>query len=146
MYERVLLPTDGSEAAANAANEAFGVATNNTATLHILFVVDETAGPLNVRGGDERFEQAEADGEVVVDETTERAEQAGVENVIGSVRQGPPSEVILDYAEETDIDLIVMGTHGRSGLNRHLLGSVTEKVVRRANPSVLTVRITTEEG
>lgn len=140
MYDHVLLPTDGSEAAMDAENEAFAVATDNGATLHVLFVVDETAGPLNVRGGDERFEEAEAEGEEVVAEVAERATQAGVETVTEVVRQGTPYEVILDYAEE-NCDLVVMGTHGRSGLDRHLLGSVTEKVVRRANPSVLTVRV-----
>lgn len=145
MYEHVLLPIDGSETAANAANEAFGVATNNTATLHILFVVDVTSGPLNVRGGDERFDQVEADGEEIVNETMEQAEQAGVENVITSVKRGTPDEMIRDYAENNNIDLIVMGTHGRSGLDRHLIGSVAEKVVRQANPSVLTVRMTNEE-
>jgi nucleotide-binding universal stress UspA family protein len=140
MYDHVLLPTDGSEAAMDAENEAFAVATNNDATLHVLFVVDETAGPLNVRGGDERFEEAEAEGEEVVAEVAERATQAGVETVTEAVRQGTPYETILDYAEE-NCDLVVMGTHGRSGLDRHLLGSVTEKVVRRSNPSVLTVRV-----
>lgn len=146
MYEHVLLPTDGSEAAANAANEAFEVATNNDATLHVLFVVDETAGPLNIRGSDAQFEQVEAEGAEAVDEIIEQAKQAGVETVTGSVWQGTPYEAILDYAEENDIDLIVMGTHGRSGLDRHLLGSVTEKVVRRSNPSVLTVRMTDEQA
>lgn len=145
MYSHVLLPTDGSEAATGAADEAFAVATNNDAALHVLFVVDETAGPLNVRGGDERFEQAEAEGEEIVDELTEQAEQAGVEDVVQSVQRGTPYEVILDYADE-NADLIIMGTHGRSGLDRQLLGSVTEKVVRRANPSVLTVRIADENG
>lgn len=146
MYEHVLLPTDGSEPAANAANEAFGVATNNDATLHVLFVVDETARPLNIRGSDAQFEQVEAEGTEAVDEIVERAKQAGVETATGSVRQGTPYEEILDYAEENGIDLIVMGTHGRSGLDRHLLGSVTEKVVRRSNPSVLTVRVTDEQA
>jgi nucleotide-binding universal stress UspA family protein len=143
MYEHVLLPTDGSEAASNAADEAFGVAINNGATLHVLFVIDETTGPLNIRGSDMQFDQLEAAGEEVVQEITERAEQAGVENITGSVLQGTPYEAILDYAEE-NCDLIVMGTHGRSGLDRHLLGSVTEKVVRRSNVSVLTVRIADE--
>ncbi|EMA48127.1 universal stress protein [Halococcus salifodinae] len=145
MYEHVLLPTDGSEAAANAANEAFGVATNNTATLHILSIVDITSGPLNVRGGDERFDQAEADGEEIVTETMEQAKQSGVENVITSVKRGTPDEMIRDYAGDNDIDLIIMGTHGRSGLDRHLIGSVTEKVVRQAKPSVLTVRMADDE-
>jgi nucleotide-binding universal stress UspA family protein len=145
MYDHVLLPTDGSEAAMGAADEAFAVATNNDATLHVLFVVDETSGPLNVRGGDERFEEAEAKGEEIVDELTEQAEQAGVEAVTQSVQQGTPYEVILDYADE-NADIVVMGTHGRSGLDRHLLGSVTEKVVRRSEPSVLTVRVSDEEA
>jgi nucleotide-binding universal stress UspA family protein len=144
MYDHVLLPTDGSDAAANAADEAFEVAINNDATLHVLFVVDETAGPLNVRGGDPQFDQLEADGEEVVQEIRERAEQAGVEAVTVSVQQGTPYQVILDYGEE-NCDLIVMGTHGRSGLDRYLLGSVTEKVVRRSNVSVLTVRIADED-
>lgn len=144
MYNHVLFPTDGSDAAAGATEEAFAVAANNDATLHVLFVVDETAGPLNVRGGDERFERAEAEGEKLVNEVAERATQAGVENVVCAVEQGTPDETILEYAAE-NADLIVMGTHGRSGLDRHLLGSVTENVVRRSDVSVLTVR-TAEEA
>lgn len=143
MYDHVLLPTDGSEAAMDAESEAFAVTTTNDATLHVLFVVDETAGPLNVRGGDERFEESESEGEETVAGIVERATQAGVENVVDDVRQGTPHETILDYADE-HCDLIVMGTHGRSGLDRQLLGSVTEKVVRRSNPSVLTVRVGSE--
>jgi nucleotide-binding universal stress UspA family protein len=143
MYDHVLFPTDGSEAATEAEDEAFAVATTNDATLHVLFVVDETAGPLNVRGGDERFEEAEAEGEETVAEIAERATGAGVEAVTEVVRRGTPHETILEYADE-HCDLVVMGTHGRSGLDRQLLGSVTEKVVRRSNPSVLTVRVSSE--
>lgn len=145
MYDHILLPTDGSEAAANAAKEAFEVTINNDATLHVLFVVDETAGPLNIRGSDAQFDQLEANGEETVNEITEQAAQAGVESVTGSVQRGTPYQEILDYAEKNS-DLIVMGTHGRSGLDRHLLGSVTEKVVRRSNVSVLTVRSIDEEA
>ncbi|EMA52262.1 universal stress protein [Halococcus thailandensis] len=143
MYDHVLLPTDGSEAAMDAENEAFEITTTNDATLHVLFVVDETAGPLNVRGGDERFEEAESEGEETVSEIVDRATEAGVEDVTDVVRRGVPHEEILDYADEY-CDLVVMGTRGRSGLDRQLLGSVTEKVVRRSNPSVLTVRVGSE--
>lgn len=145
MYDHVLWPADGSEAATDAADEAFAVAANNDATLHILFVVDETSGPLNIRGGDAQFEDLEAEGEEIVEELAEQAEQAGVETVTRAVQQGTPHEVILDYADE-NADIIVMGTHGRSGLDRHLLGSVTENVVRRSNVSVLTVRVSEESG
>ncbi|AAV47178.1 universal stress protein [Haloarcula marismortui ATCC 43049] len=54
---------------------------------------------------------------------------------------GDPYEEIIDYAETAGVDMIVMGTHGRSGLDRFLLGSVTEKVVRTADAPVLTVRL-----
>ncbi|WP_227380725.1 universal stress protein [Haladaptatus halobius] len=80
-----------------------------------------------------------------MDETIERANQASVASVTGSVCRGEPAQTILDYIETNDIDLIVMGTHGRSGLDRHLLGSVTEKAVRHSNASVLTVRRTDSE-
>jgi nucleotide-binding universal stress UspA family protein len=58
---------------------------------------------------------------------------------------GTPHTAILDYAEEHGVDLVVMGTHGRRGFDRFLLGSVTEKVVRTASVPVMTVRVG-EEG
>lgn len=61
------------------------------------------------------------------------------------VRRGNPHREILDYADEHAVDLVVMGTHGRTGLDRYLLGSVTEKVVRLSNVPVLTVRATDEK-
>jgi nucleotide-binding universal stress UspA family protein len=61
------------------------------------------------------------------------------------LRQGAPHTTILEYADEADVDLIVMGTHGRSGIHRYLLGSVTERVVRTADAPVLTVRMEREE-
>jgi len=61
------------------------------------------------------------------------------------VEWGEPYESVLDYADEHDIDIIVMGTHGRTGLDHHLLGSVTEKVVRTSDVPVLTVRASGEK-
>ena len=65
---------------------------------------------------------------------------AAVEDVVRATRQGPPFLEILRYAKEVNADLIVMGTHGRSGLVHMLIGSVAEKVVRKAPCPVLTVR------
>jgi nucleotide-binding universal stress UspA family protein len=56
------------------------------------------------------------------------------------VCEGPPSDMICEYADKIDADLIVMGTHGREGLSSFLLGSVAERTQRRAPCSVLTVR------
>ena len=53
---------------------------------------------------------------------------------------GAPYRAVVDYADAEDVALVVMGTHGRTGLQRYLLGSVTEKVVRTAGVPVLTVR------
>ena len=61
--------------------------------------------------------------------------------VVTETREGVPHDTILEYAEEADVDVVVMGTHGRSGLDRYLLGSVTERVVRSAEVPVLTVRM-----
>lgn len=140
MYERVLLPTDGSETADRAVDQAIDIANKYDAALHALYVVDETEPVLNVRGSDESFDRLEDEGEGVVDDVTERARRASVSSVAGSVQQGEPAETILEYVDSNGIDLVVMGTHGRSGLDRHLLGSVAEKVVRHAAASVLTVR------
>jgi nucleotide-binding universal stress UspA family protein len=68
------------------------------------------------------------------------ADQFGDVQTKTVVRAGPPYKAILDYVESYDIDLILMGTHGRTGLDRYLLGSVTEKVVRMSDVPVMTVR------
>ena len=62
-----------------------------------------------------------------------------ISTVEASVLSGRPHRAIVDYAAEYDVDLIVMGTHGRTGLDRYLLGSVTERVVRLSDVPVLAV-------
>jgi nucleotide-binding universal stress UspA family protein len=69
------------------------------------------------------------------------AQRGGLSGASVTTRAGDPTHVILELAEAKQADLIVMGTHGRSGLSHLLMGSVTEKVVRRATCPVLTVRM-----
>lgn len=145
MHERILLPTDGSDAADGAIDQAIDLTNKYDAALHVLYVVDETEPVLNVRAPDSSFDRLEEEGETVVDDVVDRARARSVSSVTGSVRQGEPAPTILEYIDANDIDLVVMGTHGRSGLDRHLLGSVAETVVRRANASVFTVRKDTPE-
>jgi len=80
---------------------------------------------------------------------TERADTAATETaalfpadlpVETATEQGIPRDVILDYADGADVDMIVMATHGRTGLEHYLIGSVTEKIVRRSPVPVVTVR------
>lgn len=142
MYDTILVPTDGSDAAERAIDEAVGIAENVGATVHALYVVDTSSfqGDLVT---DPLLEQLERGGEEAVTAVEKRAGAAGVP-IESTVTGGQAHRAILDNAAEIDADLIVMGTHGRSGLNRYLLGSVTEKVVRTADVPVLTVR-TAEE-
>ena len=80
------------------------------------------------------------DGEVALERVEELAENAGVP-VETHLVEGSPSREVVRFAEECDVDCIVMGTHGRGGIDRLLLGSVAERVVRAASVPVTTVRV-----
>jgi len=139
MYDRILLPTDGSEAADAAVEHALGLAETFDAAIHVLYVVEVGMVPDDVAAGTLVNTLTEA-GERAVGAVRDRAESAGVRDVETTVEVGVPHRVVLDTVEDWDADLVVMGTHGRTGLDRYLLGSVTEKVVRSCDAPVLTVR------
>lgn len=138
MYESILFPTDASEGAAAAFDHAADLAATFDATLSVLFVADTSRESVTMVEG-EIVDALEAEGEAAVADLVDRARGRGI-NAEGDVVQGPPYRTILDYAETRDADLVVMPTHGREGLNRYLLGSVTERVVRTSPVPVLTVR------
>lgn len=138
MYEQILFPTDGSEGATSALDHLLDIATRHEATVHIINVADTTRESLlGIRG--DVIDTLEEEGERITKKTTNRAHQRGVTTVT-EVLQGEPYSTIIDYAETRDIDLIVMPTHGRRGLERFLLGSTTERVVRQSDIPVLTIR------
>jgi len=139
MYDDILLPTDGSPAAASALDHAIDLARTYDAQVHALYVVDASAYAGVEAGSEMLIRGLEDEGNAAVDRVREAAEEAGVP-VTTTVETGNPYRGILDYVETAGIDLVVMGTHGRSGLERFLLGSVTERVVRSADVPVLTVR------
>jgi nucleotide-binding universal stress UspA family protein len=146
MYDDVLLPTDGSEGARGAAEHAIELAATYDATLHTLYVVDTDVGTGTGAGIGQVLDALEAAGETAIDRLVDRATEGGVTAVEGSVAQGPPHRVILEYVDDRGVDLVVMGTHGRTGLDRYLLGSVTEKVVRLSDAPVLTVGASGSDG
>lgn len=90
-------------------------------------------------GGDpeELRQEHREEAEAIIEDVATRFEGLDTEPII---RVGEPHHVILGYAARNGIDMIVMGTHGRTGLDRYLLGSVTEKVVRMSDVPVVTVR------
>lgn len=142
MYEHVLIPVDGSKGSRGAVERGLDIAKTYGATVHALYAVE----PIYLMDAnvDQVVSALESEGEAATEDVAKQAEAAGVE-VETHVEQGEPYRAILDYADDHDVDLIVMGTHGRTGLNKLLLGSVTEKVVRSSNVPVMTVRLGDEE-
>ncbi|MUV88435.1 universal stress protein [Natronomonas sp. CBA1123] len=139
MYDRILFPTDGTEGANAALDHAIDHAVRYDAELHVLYVVEENL-PVMEAGQAQLLEALEAEGERAIDDARDRAKAEGVDSIRGTVAGGSPYRGILEYVDDYDIDLVVMGTHGRRGVDRFLLGSVAEKVVRSADSPVLTVR------
>ena len=132
----VLVPTDGSRSADAAVARGIDLAAETDATLHLITLVD-TSKPWTAVVDEGALDGA---GKEILDNAILRAEAADVDVIEGSVGRGDPETAIRDYVTDHDIDLVVMGTHGRTGLNRYLLGSVTEHVVRTAEAPVLSVR------
>jgi nucleotide-binding universal stress UspA family protein len=143
MYDRILLPTDGSRGNSRAVEQAIGLAAQSDARLHVLFVVEDLPYAPEMMDGQVEARLREI-GEEAISDIRQRADDAGV-SVETALEDGTPHQSILEYADEEGMDLIVMGTHGRSGLDRYLLGSVTERVVRGADTPVLTVRVNGDE-
>lgn len=139
MYERILIPTDGSTGTAHVALQALDLAEQYSATVHVIHVIDESASAF-VRDAADTTEPLRERAETTVQTVEQMAESHDIDSVT-VVREGEPAETILEYATEIDADVIVAGTHGRSGIRRHLIGSVAERLVRHADCPVLTVRL-----
>ncbi|MFB6092911.1 MAG: universal stress protein [Haloquadratum sp.] len=145
MYDNILVPTDGSPATDAAIDHAIELAEQYDATLHALYVVDTGAYSSLEMGSEIVAEALEDEGSQAVEDVKSRADAAGVD-VETSVETGVAHRNILDYVDDHDVDLVVMGTHGRTGVGRFLLGSVAEKVVRGSAVPVMTVRSGESEG
>ena len=142
--KKILCPTDLSDECRPALAMACEWTKRFGAELHLVHVVDGLTNPYPYLGPP--FNEAAA-WETMIRQKAHAALgawplPAGFESlkVVRELRSGSPIVNIVEYAKATGTDLIVMGTHGRSGLSHLLLGSVAENVVRRATCSVLTVR------
>ena len=142
MYDSILLPVDGSEHASRIVVHAAELAQRIGASIDLLFVADTTRDSVTVVSGTV-IDALEREGEEVVSEVAKTLGSLGVEHQTDVV-QGNPAPAIVDYAEDAGYDLIVLPTHGRTGISRYLLGSVTEKVVRLSDIPVLTAKMQSE--
>ncbi|HZL88792.1 MAG TPA: universal stress protein [Pirellulaceae bacterium] len=134
---KILVPTDFSEGSEMALDWATVLARDTGATLLLLHV---EAIPLTTGGGEFMY----LDTRPPTAELAERLERVAPKDpgvpVVRRLLTGDPASAILRTAEEEDVELIVMGTHGRRGITRLLMGSVAEEVVRKAPCPVLTVK------
>lgn len=144
MYNEILVPTDGSNAADKAIEHAISLAETYDARIHALYVVDTSIYTSLDAGADIVISALEREGKVAIHQIEEAAVEAGVD-VEGEIIKGTAYRSIQKYIEDHDIDLVVMGTHGRTGLDHYLLGSVTERIVRTSAVPVLTVRMGSPE-
>lgn len=144
MYSEILVPTDGSPASDAAIEHAIGLAERYDARLHALYVVDGGSYSGLEAGAEVVVDALESEGEEATKRVADAATDAGI-GCVTRVTSGTAYQSIRDYVDEHSIDVVVMGTHGRKGLDRYLLGSVTERVVRTSDVPVLTVRQSTDE-
>lgn len=141
MYRTLLLPTDGSEAAERGLQEGLALAQALRARVSLVYVLEPLRPSLllgreTVPYYDGLMEDLRQEGLKALDRATRMAQAQGVE-FTAHLLEGRPTEVILRLAAEHD--LLVMATHGRTGLDRLLLGSVTLEVVRKSPRPVLVV-------
>ncbi|MFC7132785.1 MULTISPECIES: universal stress protein [Salinibaculum] len=142
MVDRVLVPVDGSEQADIACEFVFD--TFPDATLVLLHVVNPAEASYGAQvsiptASEEWYENEKARAQREFDDIVARADERGIETET-VIEVGKPTTFIVDFAEENDIDHVVMGSHGRKGVSRILLGSVAETVVRRSAVPVTVVR------
>ena len=156
MYEKVLLALDGSELSASAVPHALAVAKATGAEVVLLQVVDSighivsqytpagfepTPGGVTADIAGEAVDAQRKAAERHLGEVKQQLEADGIERVSVEIVEGIPASVIADRAAELGCDLVVMATHGRSGLGRAVLGSVADYVVRNTpHAAVLLVR------
>ncbi len=144
VFRNIMVATDGSELVRKAVFTAIEVAKLNEAKLYAVSVISQGDYDSLVHSKNKEWDMvvkdrliAEGKDATSYVESVGKAANVKVESII---LEGNPAEEIVDFAEENDIDLIVIGTQGRSGVQRFLIGSVAENVIRQSNVKVLVVR------
>ena len=140
-YNKILIATDGSENSKNAVRSGINLAKNTGAKVYAVYVIHPVSvasgrkGPDWVKAAKDMMKEdgEEATGYV---EKMSKEENLDVESVI---LEGDPRDEIIKFADKNDIDLIIMGTRGLSGIKRFMVGSVADKIVRHSEKEVLVV-------
>ncbi len=149
MLSKVMIATDGSEASRNAADLGINLAKLSAGKIIAVYVVDtprlvQLHGYTTMHGLKESLLQAMLnEGEEALSYIEEKSQKGGLpfEKVI---LKGNPSDMLLSYSKKLGVDILVMGSIGRTGISRFLLGSVAEKVVRHSEVPVMVVPLDSE--
>lgn len=138
---QILVPTDFSENAQHAIDYAVALAKRCSAKLHILHVpVVPTylLMDLSYSPGPEAVTRILNDAQEALERLSKTITEAGLEH-FAAIREGTVHEVIRDYAKEHDVDLVIVGTHGRSGVAKLMYGSVTERVIKTTHTPIIVI-------
>ena len=145
MFTNILIPVDGSTTALSAVGKAAGLAKTFGSSVTVLYVIDPY--PFTGVGADFAYGQsqyltaASAEANTALDAAKQALKEAGIDKVITKLGEGHAiHEGIIRAAKEVAADLIVMGSHGRKGLEKLVLGSVTQRVLGESDIPVLVVR------
>ena len=146
MYQRILVPVDGSPTSSAGLDEAIMLAKLTGARLRLVHVVDEMPFVMSAEGygamSSDVLGLLKEAGEKILAESRQRVEAKGiaVDAVLFDSLSGRLSDRVAEQSKEWGADLIVLGTHGRRGVQRMLLGSDAEQIIRTATVPVLLVR------
>lgn len=140
----ILVPTDFSQCAQSAVEHGIFLAKTFHAQLHLLFVVEPIDTYVSINGIEQSVyvdlvRNVRDSAHTKLETLCQELEQQSM-SVKTATLEGKPADAILDYAQDNGVSLICLSTHGRSGLNHLLLGSTTEKVLRKAPCPVYVVR------
>jgi nucleotide-binding universal stress UspA family protein len=142
MYQKIILPTDGSKYAKRAAEHALWIAKSAEGEIIVINVL-ETSSFSTIRQRKlkkEMKEMLKGEGNKAIEEIINLSQDNGYQvKITPMIEEGSAAEKILDLAESEEADLIVMGTSGKHNIDRFLIGSVAEKVVRSSRTPVLVV-------
>ncbi|HXR19023.1 MAG TPA: universal stress protein [Steroidobacteraceae bacterium] len=145
MYKKILVPVDGSETGLLGLQHAILLAKDQKAALRLLHVVHDylvAEGRYGLGSSDQVLKELRERGQTILKDAVSSARKQGVEADTEFVEAplGPVGAAISEYAEQWPADLIVIGTHGRRGIRRLVMGSDAEYVVRTTPVPVLLVR------
>ena len=143
MYTKILVPLDGSALGERTLPHISEIARGTGAEVILMQVVQAPLGDAPEAGQSEEnraIQEAAADAHAYLEEIARKLGEEGCAKVRHDVVEGPPAEGILRHAHKEDVDLVIMSTHGRSGVSKLLMGSVAEKVMLTTKRPVMLVK------